>query len=85
MNEEPGAYRKAVIALGVDFRPLPFLSLNTGMTTGGLYPTRVPMGVVAGPANGTWEGGIGTRDILSLFGSGDPTLSVCFGFLRFRV
>ncbi len=85
MNEEPGAYRKAVIALGADYRPAPWISLNTGLTTGGLYPARVPFGVVFAVPSGAWEAGFALRDVLSLGGGGDPTLSGCFGLLRFRV
>ena len=85
MNEEPGAYRKAVIALGADYRPAEWISLNTGLSTGGLYPARVPFGVNFITPGGTWEAGFAMRDILSLMGSGDPTLSGCFGLLRFRV
>ena len=84
MNETPGAYRDAVIAFGLDYRPAQWLTLSTGLSTGGIYPVRVPLGAVLGTANGAYEAGFAMRDVLSLFGNDEPVISACTGVLRFR-
>ncbi len=86
MTDEAGAYDKAVIALGGEYHPKEWLGLNLGMTTGGRYPMRLPGGIIFSVPSGSWEAGFATRDLLTLFGGGDePTISMCFGLLRFRI
>jgi hypothetical protein len=85
-KDVPGTYDKPVIALGGEYHPKEWLGLNLGMTTGGRYPFRLAGGLIFTSQGGTWEAGFGTRDLITLFGGGsEPTLSICFGLLRFRV
>jgi hypothetical protein len=85
MTDEAGAMRKVAVNMGGSYRPAEWISLNLGLGIGGNYPTRMPFGITLGTKDGTWEAGFAQRDILSLFGSGDPTLGMCVGVLRFRV
>ena len=84
MNEEPGSMIDPVIAFGGRVNPAPWLGISLGVTTGGLYDTRMPAGILIALPSGTWEAGVSTRDFLSLVGSETPTMSLCAGLLRFR-
>ena len=84
MNEEPGSMIDPVITFGGRVNPAPWLGISLGMTTGGLYDTRMPAGILFVVPSGTWEAGFSTRDFLSLVGSETPTMSLCGGLLRFR-
>lgn len=85
LNDAPGNPEKALLAIGGDIRPLPWLQVSAGIATGGGYDTRVPVGIVLDPFRGTWEFGVATRDAITFFSDTDPTLSLCAGFLRFRI
>jgi len=84
LNDEPGNYEKAVIGLGGDVRPLPWLQLSAGMVFGGNYDTKIPVGITFSTPSGTWEAGIASRDIVTFFTEKNPTVSLSMGFLRFR-
>ncbi|MCB0428937.1 MAG: hypothetical protein H6585_15185 [Flavobacteriales bacterium] len=85
-NDEPGNIEKPVIAVGGDFQALPWLRLSTGLTVGGNYGFNLPAGLVVDMGEGgTWELGVATRDVLTFVSKNNPTLSMAFGFLRFRV
>jgi hypothetical protein len=74
-----------VIAVGGDIRPVPWVTLSAGFISGGNYEFKIPAGVTFMVANGTWEAGIASRDLITFFTENQPTLSLSFGFLRFRV
>lgn len=85
-NNNPGSLNKAIIALGGGLRLGPIV-LSSGAVFGGNYLTRIPFGIVFSPASGTYEMGISTRDILSLFSFNSvekPILSASLGFARFK-
>lgn len=84
MNDEPGSIIDPVIAFGGRVNPAPWLGISLGVTTGGLYDTRMPAGILFVVPNGTWEAGFSTRDLLSIVGSETPTIGLCGGLLRFR-
>ncbi len=82
----PGRYGKAMMGLGVHYDPAKWVQLSLGMTTGGNVGTNVPFGVTFYPVRKekvTWQIGLATRDMISLFKSTNATASVAFGFLRF--
>lgn len=82
----PGVYEAPVFGLGARYNPSPGVQLSLGVVTGGKFGTNVPFGVTFIPVNNddrTWTLGIATRDLMTLFTNNDPTLSICFGFLRF--
>ena len=83
-NEEPGNIDKAVIAVGADLKPIPWLRLSAGFITGGNYGFNLPVGLTVSIPSGSWEAGIASRDALTFFTSESPTLSLATGFLRFR-
>lgn len=84
LNDVAGSYGNALIGLGVDFIPIPWLQLNTGITTGGNYGFNLPIGVVVMIGEGAWSMGVASRDAVTFFSDNRPTLSLSMGFLRFR-
>ena len=84
LNDEPGNYEKAVIGMGGDVRPLPWLQLSAGLVTGGNYDTKIPVGITFTTPTGTWEAGVASRDAVTFFTDRKPTVSLSMGFLRFR-
>jgi hypothetical protein len=87
-NQEVGSFERAIISAGGDLYALPWLRLSSGFTVGGNLEQRLnmPIGVtfVLGD-QGSYEAGIASRDVLTYFLQDGPTLSVAFGFLRFRL
>ena len=85
-NDVVGNLDKALIAVGGDIKPLPFLRISTGMTFGGNFHNRltVPLGIGFNVAN-RWEAGFSVRDITSILSKEGRTYGATFGFLRFKV
>ena len=84
MNEGVGNVNKAIIGLGGDIYPLPWLRLSAGFLTGGNYDFQIPVGLTFITGTGSWEGGIASRDAVTFFTQNGPTLSLSTGFMRFR-
>ena len=83
-NDEPGNIDKAIIGIGGDITPIPWVRLSAGFVTGGNYGTQVPVGISLFAPSGAYEFGIASRDAISFFTQNGPTLSLSLGFLRFR-
>lgn len=87
-NEEVGSFERSIVSAGGDLYALPWLRLSSGFTFGGNIEQRLnmPIGVtfVLGD-QGSYEAGLASRDVLTYFLQDGPTLSVAFGFLRFRI
>ena len=84
-NDEPGNMEKAIIGFGGDLKVLPFLKIQAGYLTGGNYGNQVPVGLLITPPSGRFEAGIASRDAVTFFTQNGPTLSLSFGFMRFRI
>ncbi|MDG1262555.1 MAG: DUF5723 family protein [Flavobacteriales bacterium] len=85
VNDQVVNYDEPIVALGADFRPLPFIQLSGGMVNGGNQATKIPVGITFFVGNGSWECGLASRDMITWFTDNNPTSSLSFGFLRFRV
>lgn len=83
-NRAAGALGEPIVSVGVDWRPLVWLRLSTGIGGGGNMGTFVPVGVMTSLFDGFWEAGIQSRDIATLVVSRRPVLSLCVAALRFR-
>ena len=70
------------MGLGLDFKPLGWLRLSTGVTGGAGYGTSLPLGLTL--VTPVWEAGFSSRDVLGYFSESNPYYSVAFGFLRFK-
>ena len=86
MNDAVANVQKAVITAGAEVRlPLNF-KVSMGVTKGGNYnTTRVTAGFSMMALNGVYEWGIASRDLITFLSNNEPTVSLAFGFLRFRI
>ncbi len=86
MNDAVANVQKAVITAGAEVRlPLDF-KISMGITKGGNYSsTRITAGISKMSFNGIYEWGIASRDLVTFITNNQPTLSLAFGFLRFRI
>jgi len=84
LNDEAGNLENALIAFGGDVKPMNWLRISAGVSTGGNYGFNMPVGLTIALPSGTWEAGIASRDALTFFTSDSPTLSLATGLLRFR-
>lgn len=85
LNDAPGSFVEPVYGVGGDFEPFKWLRLSLGYLGGGNYYHRIPVGITFIVADGTWEAGVGSRDLITFLRDEGATLSASFGFLRFRV
>jgi hypothetical protein len=69
---------------GVDYIPTPAVRISAGVGAGDNFDFRVPFGLNFMVAEGTFEFGIASRDILYFLRDDRPNLSIAMGFLRFR-
>ncbi|WP_226173227.1 DUF5723 family protein [Hymenobacter lucidus] len=82
LNEVAGNISAPFVGLGIDFKPVRWLRLSSGVSAGAGYNVSVPLGVTL--TTGFYEAGISTRDAAGLFSEKNPYLSVAAGFLRFK-
>lgn len=85
VNDNVVNYDEPIVALGADFRPLRFLQLSAGYVSGGEANDKIPLGLTFIVNEGAWEFGFASRDMLTWFNGDNPTVSMSWGFLRFRV
>ncbi len=83
LNDRPGNLAAPYLSGGFDWCFTSVFHLSAGAAWGGNYDFRVPLGLTVRAPR--WEGGLATRDVLTVFGPRRPTLSLAAGFLRFRL
>lgn len=83
-NSLPTNYQRSYFSVGGDYRVLPWLMLNGGITAVGANGFGIPMGITVIAGGGTWEAGVASRDMHSFIAQNGSTLSFSMGFLRFR-
>lgn len=85
VNDNVVNYDSPVIALGADVRPFKFMQLSAGYITGNDRAALVPVGITFLVGDGSYEFGFASRDLVTWFANDNPTLSMSWGFLRFRI
>ncbi len=85
VNDNVINYDSPIYAFGADVTPLSFLRLSAGYITGGDREMLLPVGVTFIIGDGSWEFGFASRDLVTWFTQDNPTMSLSWGFLRFRV
>lgn len=85
VNDNVINYDRPIYAFGADLTPLSFLRLSAGYITGGDREMLLPVGVTFIVGDGSWEFGFASRDLVTWFTQDNPTMSLSWGFLRFRV
>jgi hypothetical protein len=83
MNKVAGNLTSPFVGLGVDFKPVRWLRLSSGVTGGSGYGASVPLGLTI--VSPVWEAGISSRDVIGYFSESAPYYSVGLGFLRFKL
>jgi hypothetical protein len=83
LNEVAGNLTSTFVGLGVDYKPVSWLRLSSGVTGGAGYGTSLPLGLTF--VTRSWEAGISSRDVVGLFNESSPYTSVAFGLLRFKI
>lgn len=83
LNDAPGSRDAALWNLGLRYQPLRSIAISSGVGSGGDASFHWSLGFDFTVAN-TWEIGLATRDITTLFKSENPYLSMVFGLLRFK-
>ncbi|RYU79770.1 DUF5723 family protein [Hymenobacter persicinus] len=82
LNKVAGNISAPFVGLGVDFKPVRWVRLSSGVSAGAGYSVSVPLGVTF--TSGFYEAGISTRDVVGLLTAENPYLSAAAGFLRFK-
>lgn len=82
LNEVAGNLPSSFVGLGVDYKPVSWIRLSSGLTGGSGYGTSLPLGVTL--VTPLWEAGISSRDITGYFNQNAPYYSVALGFLRLK-
>ncbi|WP_345115684.1 DUF5723 family protein [Hymenobacter algoricola] len=82
LNTVAGNISAPFVGLGVDYKPVRWLRLSSGVSAGAGYNVSVPLGLTL--TTGIYEAGISTRDVAGLLSSENPYLSMAAGFLRFK-
>jgi hypothetical protein len=85
VNDNVVNYDSPVIALGADVRPFKFMQLSAGYITGNDRAALIPVGITFIVGGGSYEFGFASRDLVTWFANDNPTLSMSWGFLRFRI
>ena len=83
LNNVAGNITSPFVGAGLDYKPVSWLRLSSGVSGGAGYGIGIPLGLTI--ATSVYEGGISTRDIVGLFANKDPYISVAAGFLRFKL
>lgn len=83
-KENPFALQSSIYSLGMEVRPIRWLSVMTGYWAGGAYQGQIPVGITLRKGNGAYEFGIGSRDFLRFIKNQSTMISMAFCFARVR-
>ena len=83
LNKVAGNLTSPFVGLGLDFKPVRWLRLSSGVSGGAGYGTSLPLGLTL--VTSVWEAGVSSRDVTGYFNEKSPYYSVAFGFLRFKI
>jgi hypothetical protein len=83
LNKVAGNLTATFVGVGVDYRPISWLKLSSGFSSGAGYGKSLPLGLTF--VTPVWEAGISTRDVTGLLSEDSPYSSVALGVLRFKI
>lgn len=83
LNDVAGNIPAAFYGVALDVKPLSWIRLSTGATSGAGYGLGIPVGFAI--ATKVYELGFGTRDLRGLLSDERPYASVAMGTLRFKI
>ncbi|MBD2768273.1 hypothetical protein IC235_10250 [Hymenobacter sp. BT664] len=82
LNKVAGNLTSSFVGLGVDYRPVSWVRLSSGLSGGAGYGTSLPLGFTF--ITPLWEAGVSSRDVTGYFSEKAPYYSVALGFLRIK-
>ncbi|MBF9238295.1 hypothetical protein I2I05_12895 [Hymenobacter sp. BT683] len=83
LNKVSGNLTSPFMGLGVDYKPVRWLRLSSGVSGGAGYGANFPLGVTL--VTPIWEAGVSSRDVLGYLSEKSPHYSLALGFLRFNI
>ena len=83
LNKVAGNLPTTFVGAGLDFKPVRWVRLSTGLSGGAGYGVSLPLGVTF--VTPVWEAGLSTRSVAGYFAENNPYTSAALGFLRFKV
>lgn len=83
LNQVAGNLPAPFIGAGLDYKPVRWVRLSTGVSGGAGYHVNVPLGLTF--VTPVWEAGLSTRSVAGYFSENNPYASVALGFLRFKI
>jgi hypothetical protein len=83
LNKVAGNLPSTFVGAGLDFKPVRWLRLSSGVSGGAGYRASLPLGLTI--VTSVWEAGLSTRDVTGYFSEKSPYVSGAFGVLRFKI
>lgn len=83
LNHVAGNLPSPFVGVGVDYKPVRWLRLSSGLSGGAGYGLSVPLGITIATTH--YEGGISTRNVPGFFQEKNPYVSAAAAFLRFKI
>jgi hypothetical protein len=83
LNKVAGNLASTFVGAGLDFKPVRWLRLSSGVSGGAGYRASLPVGLTI--VTSVWEAGLSTRDVTGYFSEKSPYVSGAFGVLRFKI
>lgn len=83
LNKVAGNLPSTFVGAGLDYKPVRWLRLSSGVSGGAGYRASLPLGLTL--VTGVWEAGLSTRDVTGYFSDKSPYYSVATGVLRFKI
>jgi hypothetical protein len=83
LNKVAGNLPSTFVGAGLDFKPVRWLRLSSGVSGGAGYRANLPFGLTI--VTSVWEAGLSTRDVTGYFSEKTPYVSAALGVLRFKI
>lgn len=83
LNKVAGNLPSTFVGAGLDFKPVRWLRLSSGVSGGAGYRANLPLGLTI--VTSVWEAGLSTRDVTGYFSEKSPYVSAALGVLRFKI
>jgi hypothetical protein len=83
LNKVAGNLTSPFVGAGLDYKPVRWVRLSSGVSGGAGYNLSLPLGVTF--VTPIWEAGFSTRNVMGYFTQNNPYVSAALGFLRFKI
>jgi hypothetical protein len=83
LNKVAGNLPSTFVGAGLDYKPVRWLRLSSGVSGGAGYRANLPFGLTI--VTSVWEAGVSTRDVTGYFSEKSPYVSAAAGVLRFKI